>query len=125
MSGCKYVQIQQADIKLKEIIYCFSQDLTAIQTADLLNLNRNTINRYYQIFRKKILAVCEEENRFEGKLEVDDIYFGGKHHNGKRGRGSENKILFLGILKRNGKSLYTNYTNFINRNTFIYRANKN
>ena len=54
MRGCKYVQIQQADIKFKKIIYCFSQDLTAIQTADLLNINRNTINRYYRISRKKL-----------------------------------------------------------------------
>ena len=68
------------------------QDLTAIQTANLLNINRNTINWYYWIIRKKILAACEEENGFAGELELDESYFGGKHHNGKRGRGAENKI---------------------------------
>ena len=30
--------------------------------------NINTINRYYQIFREKILASCEEKNGFEGEL---------------------------------------------------------
>ena len=48
------------------------QDLTAIQTANLLNINRDTINRYYRIFREKILAVCEEENGIEGALELDE-----------------------------------------------------
>ena len=78
MRGCKYVQILQSRYK---IIYCFSQNLTAIQTADLLNIN--TINRYYQIFREKILAACEEENGFKGELELDESCFVGKYHNGK------------------------------------------
>ena len=71
----KYCKLSQ--YKIKKIIYCFSQDLTAIQTANLLNINRNTINRYYRIFREKILAACEEENGFEGELELDESYFGG------------------------------------------------
>ena len=89
--------------KIKKILYCFSQDLTAMQTANLLGINRNTINRYYKIFREKILIASEKENGFEGELELDESYFGGKHHKGKRGRSSENKIPVFGILKRNGK----------------------
>ena len=89
--------------KIKKILYCFSQDLTAMQTANLLGINRNTINRYYKIFREKILIASEKENGFEGELELDESYFGGKHHKDKRGRSSENKISVFGILKRNGK----------------------
>ena len=74
------VQSTQTDC-LCAIIYCFSQNLTAIQTADLLNIN--TINRYYWICREKILAACEEENGFEGELELDKSCFVGKYHNGK------------------------------------------
>ena len=92
--------------KIKKILKCFSMDLTALQTADFLQLNRNTINRYYKIFRQKITAYCEAQNGFEGELELDESYFGGKHHKGKRGRGSENKIPVFGILKRDGK-VYT------------------
>ena len=100
----KYCKLSQ--YKIKKILYCFSQDLTAIQTANFLNLHRNTINRYYRLFREKILIASEVENGFEGELELDESYFGGKHHKGKRGRGSENKIPVFGILKRNGK-VYT------------------
>ena len=100
----KYCKLSQ--YKIKKNLYCFSQDLTAIQTANFLKLNRNTINRYYRLFREKILIASEAENGFEGELELDESYFGGKHHKGKRGRGSENKIPVFGILKRNGK-VYT------------------
>ncbi len=40
--------------KLKKIIHCFCLDLTAQQCSELLKINRNTINRYYLIFRKAI-----------------------------------------------------------------------
>ena len=73
------------------------QDLTAIQTANLLNINRNTINGYYQIYREKILAVCEEENGYEGEL-VMRVTLAGNIIMGKS-RGSENKIPFFGIFK--------------------------
>ncbi|MDD3238367.1 MAG: IS1595 family transposase [Candidatus Gastranaerophilales bacterium] len=100
----KYSKISQ--YKIKKILFYFSQDLTATQTAKIMKLNRKTINKYYQLFREKILQSCESENGFEGELELDESYFGGKHHKGKRGRGSENKIPVFGILKRNGK-VYT------------------
>lgn len=53
----KYCKLSQ--YKIKKILYCFSQDLTAIQTANFLNLHRNTINRYYRLFREKILIASE------------------------------------------------------------------
>ncbi|MFK5890310.1 MAG: IS1595 family transposase [Flavobacteriaceae bacterium] len=40
--------------KRKKIIQCFCLDLTATQCSELLKINRNTINRYYLIFRKAI-----------------------------------------------------------------------
>ena len=78
-------------------------DLTALQTAELLKLNRNTINRYYKLFRERLLKYSEFQEPFSGEVELDESYFGSKHHKGKRGRGSENKIPVFGILKRNGK----------------------
>ncbi|MGN0014531.1 MAG: hypothetical protein ACI37T_03840 [Candidatus Gastranaerophilaceae bacterium] len=50
------------------------------------------------MFREKILIASEAENGFEGELELAESYFGGKHHKGKRGKGSENKIPVFGIL---------------------------
>ena len=40
--------------------------------------------------------------KFVGKVEIDETYIGGKNH-GKRGRGSENKTVVLGIVERNGR----------------------
>ena len=91
--------------KIKKIIFYFSQDLTATQTASIMQISRVTINRYYKLFRKAIANYCEQESVFDGEVELDESYFGGRHK-GKRGRGSENKIPVFGILKRNGK-VYT------------------
>jgi len=91
--------------KIKKILFYFSQDLTATQTAQIMKLNRKTINRYYKLFRQAIAKYSEQDNIFDGEVELDESYFGGKHK-GKRGRGSENKIPVFGILKRNGR-VYT------------------
>lgn len=93
-----------SDYKLKKLIHCFCEDLTALQSAKLLNLNRNTVNRYYRIFREKIASYQEStSNGFSGEVELDESYFGARR--GKKGRGTD-KIPVFGILKRNGK-VYT------------------
>ncbi|EKE03015.1 MAG: hypothetical protein ACD_20C00292G0001, partial [uncultured bacterium] len=99
----KYSKI--SPYKIKKILLYFSQDLTATQTSKIMEINRNTINRFYKLFRKKLAEYCENESVFTGEVELDESYFGGKHK-GKRGGGSENKIPVFGILKRNGK-VYT------------------
>ena len=38
--------------QLKKICYFFSKDFTASQTANKLNISRQTINSYYKIFRE-------------------------------------------------------------------------
>jgi len=92
--------------KIKKILFYFSMDLTATQTAQIMKLNRKTINRYYKLFRERLSRPQISGEPFSGEVELDESYFGGKHHKGKRGRGSENKIPVFGILKRNGK-VYT------------------
>ena len=86
----------------RKIIFCFALELTATQTAKLLKINRNTINRYYRLIREHI---AEYEDRlihnFAGEIELDESYFGG-HHKGNIGRSTKSKIPVFGILKRNG-----------------------
>ena len=86
----------------KKIIKCFILELTATQTAKLLKINRNTINRYYRIIRECI-ATYEDHliHQFAGEIELDESYFGG-HHKGNIGRSTKSKIPVFGILKRNG-----------------------
>ena len=81
-------------------------DLDAQKIAILINLNRNTINRYLSFIRHRIAEKCEQDAPFLGEIEVDESYFGAKRIKGKRGRGANNKTVVFGILQRGGK-VYT------------------
>ena len=86
----------------KKIIKCFALELTATQTAKLLKINRNTINRYYRVIRESIASYEDHlAHHFSGEIELDESYFGG-HHKGNIGRSTKSKIPVFGILKRNG-----------------------
>jgi len=93
--------------KIKKIIKCFCLDINASKTAKLLGINRNTINHWYNVFRKAIYAhQFKEFKRIFGEAEVDESYFGARRKRGyrgklKRGRGTQKQPVF-GILKRNG-----------------------
>jgi len=98
-----------SNYKKRKVISCFCLDLTATQTSKLLGLNRNTINRYFNIFRKKIYEYqLSEKKKFIGEVEVDESYFGPRRIRGKstkRGRGTHKQPVF-GIYERNGR-VYT------------------
>ena len=90
--------------KVNKIFLCFSEDLTALQTAKIAGVNRNTVNRYFTEFREKIFKKCIEESKTElGEFEVDESYFGARRVRGKRGRGAAGKTPVFGLLKRGGK----------------------
>lgn len=94
-----------SNYRLKTLLMCFCEDLTAIQTSKVSGINRNTVNRYYGILGEKIAVYQESVNGgFRGEIELDESYFGGKGK-GRRGRGIA-KIPVFGILKRNGR-VYT------------------
>ena len=83
----KYHRI--SNYKIKKIIKCFAEDLTATSTSNLLGINRNTINAYYTLLREKIFLYSIEEQKKEvGEFELDESYFGAKRVRGKRGRGA-------------------------------------
>jgi len=100
--------------KRRKILECFAADLSATQAAQVLDVNRNTINLWYRNFREQILQHLESSpaQKLSGEIELDESYFGGprkKHHAAdrrKRGRGAENKVPVFGVLKRDGK-VYT------------------
>ena len=48
--------------KIREILKLFLGDFTATQTSELLEISRNTINRYYAIFREEIVRISIEES---------------------------------------------------------------
>ena len=97
--------------KVVKIIECFCIDIDATKTAQLLGLNRKTINRYFLAFRTLIHAhQCSEKDQFVGVIEVDESFFGPARLRGrpgprKRGRGTLKQPVF-GIYERHGK-VYT------------------
>ena len=94
--------------KIKKILRCFSEDLPSVKTASLLKLNRRTVDRYYNLFREKILlASIKEMEVISGEVELDESCFGAKRIRGKRGRGAAGKAPVFGLLKRDGKVFVT------------------
>ena len=89
------------------IFLCFKNDLSATQTADISKVNRNTVNRYFNIIRKMIFTESIKEAKAEiGEYELDESYFGAKMIRGKRGRGAAGKTPVFGLLKR-GEKVFT------------------
>ena len=91
-----------SEAKFREFVKCFALDLDAYKIALLTGLNRNTINRYLLLIRKRIAEYCERSSPFQGEVEVDESYFGAKRIKGKRGRGAYGKTPVFGILQRGG-----------------------
>ncbi len=61
---------------LKKIISLLCLYLQTDKTSKILNLNRNTINKYFMLFRKCIyLKRNLEMNKLAGLIELDESYF--------------------------------------------------
>ena len=93
-----------SNFKIKKILILFSEDIISTKAANILGLNRKTVDRYYSLFRKKILmASINEMKQLGGEFEYDESYFEAKRVRGKRGRGAAGKTPVFGLLKRDGK----------------------
>jgi transposase len=103
----KYIKRSRiSEAKFREFIRYFSLDLDAHKITFLTGLNRNTVNRYLLLIRKRIAEFCEQSSPFQGEIEVDESYFGANRVKGKRGRGAYGKTPVFGLLQRGGK-VYT------------------
>ncbi|MCH2228247.1 MAG: IS1595 family transposase [Candidatus Caenarcaniphilales bacterium] len=85
-------------------IYFMTQGKKGISTLDLmrkLNVKEDTA----RLMKLKIMAVMESREKtsqLENLIQIDDAYYGGKHE-GKAGRGSENKQAFLAAVSTDEK----------------------
>jgi transposase-like protein len=105
--------------KIKQILQCFSLELTAVQASRQLRLNRHTLDRYYNLFREKIAEYQEQQiHKLSGNIEIDESYFGSRHRGDPRGRSTKVKIPVVGILKRNG-IVYTKIIPNVSRHTLM------
>ena len=104
---------KMSNYEVKKILKLFSIDLTATQSAKVLWINRNTINRFYGLFRDIIYehqVQLFEKLKLMWQVEVDESYFGSKRIRWfkgklKRWRWTRKQPVF-GILKRDGR-VYT------------------
>ena len=92
--------------KFRLLLRLFCLDMEATKVAQLAGLNRNSVNQYFQHFRRRLAQLWEAESPLRGEVEVDESYFGGRRIRGKRGRGAFKKVPVFGLLKRHGK-VYT------------------
>ena len=96
-----------SEAKTREVIRLFASDIEAVKIAELTGLSRNAINRLLKALRMQIAAICEQESIFaQGRVELDESYFGAKRVRGVRGRGARGKQIVFGLIKRQGK-VYT------------------
>ncbi len=93
--------------KFREILMYFCEDETATKTSKYTKINRNTINRIFNLLRRRIVEYSINNTPSNGEFEVDESYFGAKRVRGKRGRGAAGKTPVFGLLKRKGK-VYVN-----------------
>jgi transposase len=89
----------------RKLIEHFVAGTTARTAAELADVNRNTAILYYHKLRETIAEHIADESPFDGEVEIDESYFGGRRK-GKRGRGAAGKVVVFGILKRGGR-VYT------------------
>ena len=66
------IRTQISRAKFRQILRLFAVDLTAVQIAELVHLNRNTVNRYLTLIRQRIASYCESESPFSGEIELDE-----------------------------------------------------
>jgi len=99
-----------SDFKIKKLVWCFCVDIDASKVSLIVRINRNTVNRFYHLFRTVIYYHQRKEFKraIAGEAECDEAYFGGKRLRGvpgKRGRGTHKQPVF-GIYERDGR-VYT------------------
>ena len=88
--------------KQRQLIRHFVAGATARTAAALVGVNKSTAAFYFHRLRQIIFVATEDETPFQGQIEVDESYFGGRRK-GKRGRGAAGKVPVFGLLKRGGK----------------------
>ncbi len=101
-----YKAAKIGEAKFRQIIRCFSEDLTASSTSRMTGVSVRSVNDIFLRIRRRLAVISEAQSPFEGKVEMDESYFGPQRVRGKPGRGAGGKTIVFGILKR-GENVYT------------------
>jgi transposase-like protein len=82
-------------------MYFLTQAKNNVAALELMRLVGVCYRTAWRLKHKilEVMAERESERQLEGRVEVDDAYFGGARPGGKRGRGSENKVPFIAAVQ--------------------------
>ncbi|MDI6688364.1 MAG: IS1595 family transposase, partial [Desulfobacterales bacterium] len=90
-------------IQWLSLIKLFELELSVRKMYEQMVLSYNTVYNAVQTIRYSVLAHAKDaHDLFDGEIELDESYFGGKRK-GNRGRGAAGKVPVFGILERNGQ----------------------
>ena len=84
-------------------IYLITQSKTGLSALALKREAGVSYNTAWGM-KQKIMQVMKERDdrkKLSGIIQLDDVYWGGERHGGKRGRGSANKIPFVAAVSLN------------------------
>ena len=109
----KYSKLSQN--KILQLKKTFLLNASARKTAETLKLNRNTVNRYFKIFRKNI---SKKQQKLSGEVEIDEMYYGKKK--GSIGRNTNDKVIIKKVDNSKAKTLIPPITVNVSKNTTIY-----
>ena len=84
-------------------IYLLTQAKTGLSALALMRQIGVSYNTAWSLKHKIMQAMKEQDDRkpLTGIIQLDDVYWGGEHRGGKRGRGSENKTPFVAAVALN------------------------
>lgn len=84
------------------VIYLMAQTRGGISAKQIERETGVTYKTAWRMCKQVRSALFEDGEPFDGEVEIDESYFGGKR-TGKRGRGAEGKTPVVGMVERNGK----------------------
>ena len=84
-------------------MYLLTQTKNNVAAIELMRLLGVCYRTAWRIKHKllQVMTEREETRTLDGRVEVDDAYFGGENPGGKAGRGSENKVSFIVAVETN------------------------
>jgi transposase-like protein len=84
-------------------IHLLTQSKTSMSAMALKRQLGISYNTAWSVRHKLLQAMKEYEDKrpIQGIIQLDDVYWGGEHRGGKRGRGSENKTPFVAAVALN------------------------
>jgi transposase-like protein/DNA-directed RNA polymerase subunit RPC12/RpoP len=84
------------------VIYLMAQTRGGISAKQIERETGVTYKTAWRMCKEIRHCLSENHSPFDGDVEMDEAYFGGRKH-GKRGRGAENKTPVFGLAQRDGK----------------------